>query len=86
MIKSTDFKNLEKLIQKNEIRTYHLRAIAQRYAKERNWNRKDVVLVERDLDRQWIIAREKGDCLECLLWHDIGSVKLEKEAGWGYLR
>lgn len=79
MIKSNEYLNLEKLIQKYEITTYHSRNIAKRYAVKRGWNKKDTLLIQRDFDKQWLIARVKGDCLECLLWNDIGSVKLRRE-------
>ena len=79
MINSTDYQNLEKLIQKCEIRTYSSKMIAQRFALNRGWKKRDVVLVKRMMDKQWIISKKTEDKIECLLWHEVGSVKLKKE-------
>lgn len=79
MYRSNEIRNLEKLICSNEIQTYHSKLIAKRFAVKRGWNKKDVLQIKRVIDRQWIIAKDKGDYIECILWDDIGSLKLKKE-------
>ena len=73
------FKNLEKLIQQGEIATYHKKYIAQKYALQKHFNKGDVLLVKNALDRQWIIARDKGEYIEVPMWQEIGILKIRKE-------
>ena len=65
MYSSTEFKNLELLIVNGEIQTYHKKYIAQKYAKKNGFNKNDIILIKRVLDKQWIIAKDYKDHIEC---------------------